>query len=100
MLMRREYDWGHGMLREIVLWWARQMRALLPRRLLRGSDGGDALLIASRASHLMLTLRRGGRENRIGQFGVAGDGLAAAVRALRRKPRRVVLQLGADALLE
>jgi general secretion pathway protein L len=100
MLMRREYDWGHGMLREIVLWWARQMHALLPRRLLRGGDGGDALLIAAQALHLRLTLRHGGRENPLGQFGVAGDGLAAAVRALRRLPRRVILQLGPDSLLE
>lgn len=100
MLMRREYDWGHGMLREIVLWWARQMHALLPRSLLRGGDGGDALLIAVRAPNLLLTLRRGGKENAIGRFGATGDGLAAAVRALRRRPRRAVLQLGSDTLLE
>jgi general secretion pathway protein L len=88
------------MLREIVLWWARQMHALLPRVLLRGGDEGDALMIGARGPHVLLTLRRGGRENPLGQFGVAGDGLAVAVRALRRLPRRVILQLGPGTLLE
>jgi general secretion pathway protein L len=88
------------MLREIVLWWARQMHTLLPRKLLRGGDGGDALMIGARGPHMLMTLRRGGRENLLGQFSAAGEGLAAAVRALRRLPRRVILQLGPDVLLE
>lgn len=57
-------------------------------------------MIGARGTHMLLTLRRGGRENPVGQFGAAGEGLAAALRALRRLPRRVILQLGPDVLLE
>lgn len=57
-------------------------------------------MIGARGPHMLMTLRRGGRENLLGQFSAAGEGLAAAVRALRRLPRRVILQLGPDVLLE
>jgi general secretion pathway protein L len=88
------------MVRDVVLWWARQMRAVLPRRLLPGADRGDALVIAARPPSLLLTLRRRGRETPLGRFSVNDDGLSAAVAALRRRPRQVILKLGSDAMLE
>lgn len=88
------------MLRDFVLWWTRQMRALLPRRLLPDTERADALLIAAQAPHLLLTLRRRGRDTLLGRFGMSDEGLAAANRALRHRPRRVVLQLAAGTLLE
>lgn len=88
------------MLRDVVLWWARQMRAVLPQRLLPSTDRADALLIAAQPPHLLLTLRRRGRETLLGRFGMNDDSLAAAVSALRRRPRRVILRIGSDELLE
>lgn len=88
------------MLRDFVLWWARQMRALLPWRLLPDTERGDTLLITAQAPHLLLTLRRRGRDALLGRFGMTDEGLARANRALRRRPRRVILQLDAGALLE
>jgi general secretion pathway protein L len=88
------------MLRDLVLWWARQMRALLPRRLLPDAERGDALLIAGQAPHLLLTLRRRGRDVLLGRFGMTDESLAAANRALRRRPRQVILQVEAGTLLE
>jgi general secretion pathway protein L len=88
------------MVREFVLWWARQMRAALPQRLLPDADRGEALVIAAEPPHLLLSHRRRGRETLLNRFGANDEGLAAAVAALRRRPRRVILRLGSDAVLE
>jgi general secretion pathway protein L len=88
------------MLRDLVLWWARQMRALLPRSLRPGFGRGDALLIAVQSAHVQLTLRRRGQETLMGRFGLSETGLAEATRSMRRRPRRVILRLASGALLE
>jgi general secretion pathway protein L len=88
------------MLRNFVLWWARQMRSLLPRGLLAAVDRPDALLATVQPAHLLLTLRRHGRETLIGRFAVTDDGMASAKAALPRRPLRVVLRPGSGTLLE
>jgi general secretion pathway protein L len=88
------------MLRDFVLWWARQIRALLPRALLPGSGQGDALLVAVQPAHFELIMRRRGRETLLGRFGMTDAGLAEAARSLRRRPRQVILRLASGALLE
>jgi general secretion pathway protein L len=85
------------MLRDFVLWWARQMRALLPPRLLADIDRADALLVDVQRTQVALTLRRRGRETALGQFPLTGDSAPAA---LSRRPRRVILRLRPGALLE
>jgi general secretion pathway protein L len=85
------------MLRDFVLWWARQVRALLPRRLLPDLDRADALLVDAQGAQVSLTLRRRGRETELGQFPPTGSSPPAVP---RRRPRRVVLRLRGGALLE
>jgi len=85
------------MLRDFVLWWARQVRALLPPLLLPDIDRADALLVTVQPAYVTLTLRRRGRETPLGQFPLAGNSPPAA---LRRRPRRVILRLGPGTLLE
>ena len=89
-----------GMLGDVVLWWARQMRSLLPPRLSTHARRADALLVALRSAHAMLTLRRRGRESPLGQFAANQDGLTAAAATLRSRPRHVVLRLDTELLLE
>jgi hypothetical protein len=60
------------MVRDFVLWGARQMRAVLRRFLLRGSDRGDALVIAAQPLSPLPTLHRRGRETLLGRFSVNG----------------------------
>lgn len=88
------------MLGDFVLWWARQMRSMLPRHLSAASERADALLVAVQPPHLLLTLRRRGRETNLGRFPTNDEGLALATAAVRRPPRRVVLHLGPGVLLE
>lgn len=76
------------------------MRSLLPHRLSVAVDRSDALLATVQSAHLLLTLRRRGREMPIGRFAMTDEGAIAAKTAVRRRPRRVVLRLGSGALLE
>src|SRR5215469_15305622 len=88
------------MLRNLVLWWARQMRSLLPRALLAAVDRPDALLATVQPAQLLLTLRRRGHETLVGRFAVTDAAIASAKAALPRRPPRVVLRPGSGALLE
>jgi len=88
------------MLREFVLWWARQMRAFLPTRLVPDANRSSALVVTIGPRHLMLSLSRRGRETEVGQYRTDDGGLAAAVAALRRLPRCVVVRVRPGALLE
>lgn len=88
------------MLREFVLWWARQMRAFLPARLVPDANRADALVVTAGLPHVTLTLRRRGRETGLGEYGADDGGLAAAVAAMRRPPRCVVVRVGPGVLLE
>lgn len=87
-------------MRDFVSWWARQMGGLLQQHLLPSTEHADALLVTAEPPELILTLRHRGRETLIGRFGMSNEGLADAVTALRRKPRRVILRLGPGLLLE
>ncbi len=100
MLSAAPMNWGWGMLRDVVLWWARQMRALLPRRLWPDARHQDALLVTEVGAHFQMTLRRRGHETSLGDYGMTGPSLAEAVQSLRRRPRRVVLRLASGVLLE
>src|SRR5271166_1041544 len=90
------------MLLDFVLWWARQVRALLPRRLLADIDRADALLVDAqwadaKSGQVGLTVRRRGRETDLGHFPLTGGNPPAV---LRRRPRRVILRLRPGVLLE
>ena len=90
------------MLLDFVLWWARQVRALLPRRLLADIDRADALLVDAqqadaKSGQVGLTIRRRGRETDLGRFPLTGG---SPPTALRRRPRRAILRLRPGVLLE
>jgi general secretion pathway protein L len=93
-------------LREFASWWARQMLALVPARLVPDAGRADALLVILQDapdSPLTLSLRRRQRESLIGRFSHDEPGLRAAAAALRQQPRairrHVVLRLAGRALL-
>jgi len=88
------------MLREFVLWWARQMRTFVPGRLVPDANRAGALVVTAGPRHVLLSLRRRGRETELGQYRADDDGFAAAVAALRRPPRCVIVRVRPDALLE
>jgi general secretion pathway protein L len=92
------------MLQDVVRWWARQMRALLPQSLLPDVSQADALLVAADgmpdAPRIRLSLRRRRRETPLGNFDLADGRLRAAAMAMRQRPRRVVLRPDPAAVLE
>jgi len=88
------------MLPELVLWWARQMRSLLPQRLLPDVTQLAALVVTIGSRHMVLSLRRRGRETPLGEVGVNDDSLAGMVGGLRRPPRCVIVRAQPGVLLE
>jgi general secretion pathway protein L len=88
------------MLREFVLWWARQMRALLPTRLRSDVSRVAALVVTVAPQHLLLSLRRRGRDAELGQYRADDASLAAAIARLPRPARRLIVRIGPGALLE
>lgn len=95
------------MLSDFLIWWAEQMRALLPARLARigSAAGADALVVAPRADdpgHLDIILRRGGRETLAGavRLDEAGAAPRPAAWGGRKRPGVIVLRIGAELLLE
>jgi hypothetical protein len=91
-------------LREIVLWWLRQMRSLLPERLLPDAWRGDALVIAvsgpSEKPNIRLTQRRRQRETTLGVFALDDAGRQAASAVIPRPTGRVILRPDLDAVLQ
>ncbi len=87
------------MLQESVWWWARQMRGLLPLEMLPEANHGS-LVIDAKPQHVTLIWRRRGEDSHIGQLEADGAALAAAVHSLPRRPRRVVLGVEPNLLLE
>jgi general secretion pathway protein L len=91
------------MFRDFLSWWLRQLTELLPQRLRRSApSAADATVItpvgvAGREVEVVeVTLRRGGKENLLGQFALSASGLAEIPRSAA-KP--AVLRLGeADVL--
>ena len=97
------------MMRDILIWWARQMRGMLLPRVSPAADAADALIItagrprdsdAAGAARIGLVLRRRRRETTLGQFRLDAVGERAARAAIRQKPRRVVLRPDPSLLLE
>lgn len=92
------------MLRDILLWWARQMRSLLPPWLLSDDATADALVVlpesATDAPIIRLFQRRHRRELLLGRFRLDDAGQRAAKSAIRQKPRRVMLRPDASLVLE
>ncbi len=92
------------MLREFLLWWLRQMRALLPHRLWPDAGQADALLIASDATPdgpgIVLSLRRRRREIPLGRYRLDEPGRRAARAAIPHGAKRVILRPDPAAVLE
>lgn len=92
------------MLRDILLWWARQMRSLLPQQLLSDDVTANALVIVPESlddlPRIRLVQRRHGRELLLGRFRLDDAGQRAAKLAIRQKPRRVVLRPDASLVLQ
>jgi general secretion pathway protein L len=92
------------MLHDILLWWVRQMRSLLPQRLLSDDAMADALVVVPESLNdlprIRLIQRRRRREVLLGRFRLDEAGQRAAKAAIRQKPRRVVLQPDAAQVLE
>jgi general secretion pathway protein L len=93
------------MLREILLWWLRQMRALLPERLLPDAWRGDALLVEACAPgpsdtpQVRLKLRRRGQETPLGDFCLDEAGRHAAGTVVPRPAGQVILRPDNGAVL-
>jgi general secretion pathway protein L len=98
------------MLKEILVWWSRQMRDLLPDHWLgRWDDRSGALLVEPAESDsglppyrgVALRERRSGTERLLGRFALDPAGLNDLRQMIsRRRPKRSVLLLPQDALLE
>ncbi|MFC7739137.1 PilN domain-containing protein [Roseomonas sp. GCM10028921] len=90
-------------MKEISVWWAGQMRDLLPARLWQAENRANAVLAMQLPDgSLALSRRRRGREAPIGIFATDAAGVTAMRRAAghSRRPPRVLLRLSADAVLE
>jgi general secretion pathway protein L len=92
------------MLHDVLLWWVRQMRSLLPQRLLSDDATADALVVVPESLNelprIRLIQRRRRRELLLGRFRLDDAGLRSAKAAVRQKPQRVVLQPDASLVLE
>jgi general secretion pathway protein L len=92
------------MLHDVLLWWVRQMRSLLPERLLSDDAMADALVVIPESLNdqprIRLIQRRRRRELLLGRFRLDDAGQRAAKAAVRQKPQRVVLQPDPSLVLE
>ena len=89
---------------DVLQWWARQMRALLPQGLLPDASHSDALLVAmagtSDPPQINLSLRRRRRETPLGSFRLDEAGRHAAMAAICQRAGRVILRPNPAAVLE
>jgi len=95
---------GLAILQDVVRWWAKQMRTLLPQSLLPDAGQADALLVAADgmpdAPRIRLSLRRRRRETPLGNFHLREAGLRKVAATIRQPPRRVVLRPDTAVVLE
>jgi len=95
---------GLDMLRDVALWWGRQLLALLPRRFRSDAALGDALLVAMEgaqdAPDLRFSLRRRRQEFPLGRFRLDEAGVRAARTAIRQRPRQVIVRPAANVVLQ
>lgn len=92
------------MLGDVLWWWARQMRALLPRSALPAGGGADALVVSVSGTRdnlmMQLALRRRHGQLPLGRFAIEEFDQRTASAALRRRARHVVLQPDSATILE
>lgn len=85
-----------AMPREVFLWWLRQMRSLLPERLLPSAWRSDALLVEllgpSETPVIRLTQRRRQRETVLGELRLDGAEHQAVNSVIPRPAGRVILR--------
>ncbi len=95
---------GLTMLRSLLLWWARQLLALVPRRWRSDAIVADGLVVSvdggRDGSEFDLILRRRRLETWLGRFRMDVAGERAARAALGKRPRRVILRPGPNAVLQ
>src|SRR5689334_1848288 len=88
---------------DVVLWWLRQMRSLLPERLLPDAWRGDALVVEvsdpSEKPTVRLRQRRRQRETALSGFRLDDAGRQAASSVIPRPARRIILRPGPGAVL-
>ena len=93
-----------GLVNNMIVWWAGQMRDLLPTRLRDATDRADAVIATQSPNTATLTVafRRRGRETPIGTFGTDAAGTTELRRrvALGRRSPRAILSLLAREVLE
>ncbi len=94
------------MLNEFLFWWARQLRAALPAKLVQSGAGPDArgLVIAANLSagppSVDVLVRRKGRDDRLGRFVLDPGGIAALRAAVAGQGPAAVLRLPPELFLE
>jgi general secretion pathway protein L len=90
-----------SLLRDLGPWWSARMIELVPSRLRRREDMGDALVADLDQATLGLVLRRGGREALLGRLDLAAltPGAIAALLP-RQAPSPTLLRVPAHMLLE
>ena len=92
------------MLGDVLQWWLRQMRVLLPLRVWPDTDRADALLVSAESAsdvlQVNLSQRRRRRETPLGRFRLDVAGRRAVSTVLRQRPARVILRPDPAALLE
>lgn len=92
------------MLHDILLWWVRQIRSLLPQRLLSDDATADALVVTPEllddVPRMCLIQRRHRHELALGHFSLDDAGQRAARATIRQKPPRIVLRPDASLILE
>jgi general secretion pathway protein L len=91
---------GLAMPRDVMAWWLRQMRALLPHRLLPNVGLADALIVGAEGPWLHFSQRRKQHEAFLGRYRSDEMGLRGAKAVIRPRRQRVILRLDPTALLE
>lgn len=93
-----------GLIHEVTVWWAGQMRDLLPASLLKAEFRSDGVVATSSpdGATLSIALRRRSQETPLGSFGTDAVGTTELRRrvALGRRTPRVILRLHAGTVLE